>query len=150
MEERMSRALAYKQLNDIVKESGFIVDKENHVIVMDNGLTYFELKIVEHDAGELIKHLDINVIFKPQNRLLDGACLFVLAEEARCCSNIMKRMESLSDPITFTDELNGDFVCCRECSYWKEQNDNDYGTCKCKHSTTFGCRTISFHKCRLK
>lgn len=147
---------AYERLNGILQKFGFTLDRENHVAVMDNGPVYFNINIVEKDTDECIntsekypiKRLDIEVTFNVQNRTLDGGSLFVLSEEAKCCSNVMKCLDSA--PILFIDTPNGEFVHCKECSYWKDQNDNDYGTCTCKYSTTCGCRTISYHACSLK
>lgn len=148
---------AYERLNTILHRSGFTVDRKNHVAVMSDCSVYFNVNIVEKTVGEFtrnasekypIKRLNVEVTFKAQNRTLDGCSLFILSEEARHCSNIMKCLEST--PITFIDIPDGEFVQCKECSYWKDQNDNDYGTCTCKYSTACGCRTISYHDCKLK
>lgn len=38
---------------------------------------------------------------------------------------------------------------CDTCDFWKDVNDNGYGTCTCKDSTIYMCRTLGFHECSM-
>lgn len=152
----------YDKMDDVLHQHGFAFTEDSfrkkHICHPDGSPVYVDIEIsgmvdgiicANDEKAEMrcFGHLEAAGVLKSAGAQLDFSGLYAAAKQMMSLARVLKELEDVN--LFYVMTLDGDEVdgCCRECLYWKDVSDNDYGTCTCRHSSVYGMRVSGSHVC---